>query len=184
MRMSVLKLSFDKYFNAGILLMDLERIRQKHDIIREATAFFERFTLLCSLADQDFLNAAFKEDVLLIEEKFNRIKDPNHDIDDAVLHFAGTKPWQISRDSARDKFYWDTFMRSEWDEQLFDALRDLYGGRYMHRHSSDCIKYLVKRFLENFRSAFKVSLPRLLVLCRVTVSESIRGVRNSKTRND
>jgi lipopolysaccharide biosynthesis glycosyltransferase len=176
----VLKLTRDKYFFSGMLLMDLERIRQEHDLIEEAKIFFERFALLSKYPDQDFLNVTFKEDVLFIEERFNRIKDPDNNIDGAILHFAGTKPWQFVRDSARDKFYWATFMRSEWNDQLPDALRDLCGGRYMHRHSSDCIKHLVKRFGEKFRHALRFSLPMRFTICRMAVSEWSRNILKHK----
>jgi lipopolysaccharide biosynthesis glycosyltransferase len=180
MRAYVLKLEWNTYFLSGMLLMDLERIRQKHNLIKEATAFFERFALLSKYPDQDFLNVAFKEDVLFIEEKFNRINDSDNNISDAILHFAGTKPWQFLRDSARDKFYWDTFMRSEWNDQHFEALRDLCSGQYMHRHSSDCIKHVAKRFLENLCRTFTVSLPRRLKLCRMAASELSRSIWNPK----
>jgi lipopolysaccharide biosynthesis glycosyltransferase len=176
MRVHILNLTRDKYFLAGMLLMDLERIRQKHNLMREAKIFFEQFALLFKYPDQDFLNVTFKEDVFFIEERFNKIKDPDNNIDGAILHFAGTKPWQFVRDSARDKFYWDTFMRSEWNDQLFDALKDLCGGRYMHRHSHDCIEHLVKRFLKNLRHTLSMSLPRRFTLCRMVVSAWSRGV--------
>jgi lipopolysaccharide biosynthesis glycosyltransferase len=180
MRMNALKLSGYKYFNSGILLMDLERIRQKHHLINEAELFFEKFTLLAKSPDQDFLNVAFKEDVLFIEERFNRIKYPDNNVNDAILHYINVKPWQFLRDSARDKIYWDTFMRSEWNDQLFDALKDLCSDQYMHRHSSDCIKRVVRSFLENLCHTFTVSLPKRLKLCRMVVSKLSRGVLNSK----
>jgi lipopolysaccharide biosynthesis glycosyltransferase len=180
MRAHILNWKWDKYFLSGMLLMDLERIRREHNLIREAKIFFERFASLFKYPDQDFLNAAFKEDVLLIEEKFNKIKDCDHNINDAILHYE-IKPWQFLRDSARDKFYWDTFMRSEWNDQWFEALRDLCGGRYMHRHSSDCTGHLIKRFWENFRRTLEISLPRRFVLCRMTVSEWITGCKTKKS---
>ncbi|MDR2175922.1 MAG: hypothetical protein LBO82_08330, partial [Synergistaceae bacterium] len=98
--------------------------------------------------------------------------------DNAVLHFANVKPWQFLRDSARDKFYWDTFMRSEWNDQLFDALKGLCGSQYMHRRSSDCIKRVTRSFLENIRRTFTVSLPKRFKLCRMAVSEWRRSTRN------
>jgi lipopolysaccharide biosynthesis glycosyltransferase len=180
MRAYILNLTWDKYFLSGMLLMDLERIRQKHNLMREAKNFFERFALLFRYPDQDFLNATFKGDVLFLEERFNRIKDPDNDINDAILHYANVKPWQFLRDSARDKFYWDTFMRSEWSEQLSEALRDLCDGRYMHRHSSDCIKRVARSFLENLRRTFTVSFSKRFQLCRMAVSKLSRGVLNSK----
>jgi lipopolysaccharide biosynthesis glycosyltransferase len=181
MRARVLNFKWDKFFNSGVLLMDLERIRQKHDLVKEAKAFFERFPSLCKTPDQEFLNAAFKEDALPIEERFNRLKDP-YNIRASILHFIGVKPWQFLRDSPGDKFYWETFIHSEWNDQILDALGDLCGDRYMHRHSSDCIEHLVKRFWEKFWHTLRVSLPMRLTICRMAVSGLGRGVLKSENQ--
>jgi lipopolysaccharide biosynthesis glycosyltransferase len=173
-------LAWDKYFNAGILLMDLERIRQEHDFITEAKTFFERFTLLCEHLDQDFLNVVFKGKVFFLEERFNRIKDIDNNINDSILHFAGRKPWQFLRNSARDKLYWETFMRSEWNDQWFDALRELCVTQ--HSRSSDCVGHLMKKFTENFFHTFTLSLPKRLKICSMAVSKFGHSIRKSIMR--
>jgi lipopolysaccharide biosynthesis glycosyltransferase len=180
-RANLLRLARDKYFNSGILLMDLERIRQKHNVMREAKTFFERFALLSKYPDQDFLNAAFKEDVLFIEGRFNRRIDDPYKLSESILHCTGTKPWQFPRDSARDKFYWETFMRSEWNDWWFEALRALSDNQYMHRRSSSCVKHLVRRYSGNLRRSFTASWARRFKLCWLTASELSRRILRHKS---
>ncbi|MDR1943443.1 MAG: glycosyltransferase family 8 protein, partial [Synergistaceae bacterium] len=119
-----------KYFNAGVLLMNLDRIRQrKINLVESAVIFFKCYRLCNYYADQDFLNSLFCGDTLLIDERFNSIKNLP-DIENTILHFAGGgKPWKPHSDERRrDCFYWETLLRSEWRDQfisaMFDMLRD------------------------------------------------------------
>jgi lipopolysaccharide biosynthesis glycosyltransferase len=175
-RFGLLKLECEKYFNAGVLVMNLESIRQKHNLPDEVRAFYKRYEPWAMSADQDFLNAAFKDDVFFIDERFNRFLGTSNSkefngIEGAIVHFAAEKPWTFPKNSKRDRFYWEIFMRSEWNDQFFDAIRALSNSQYLHRHTSDCIKRLVSRLLNNLCHTFTVSLPKRFNYCKVYLLE-------------
>jgi lipopolysaccharide biosynthesis glycosyltransferase len=129
-------LDMDRYFNAGILLMDIAAIRAKglaermRDI--EGTA---RYTS----RDQDWLNMVFRDECVLIDPTWNsgwgnpktakgyipaemRARYAESRDDPAIVHFTGTeKPWHARRAPVRLHLlqqplqrrlrarYWDAF---------------------------------------------------------------------------
>ena len=110
-----------KYFNAGVLLMNLDRIRQRDGLVKKASAFFRRYRWCCDFLAQDFLNAFLQDDVLYIDGRFN--SSERHDIGGAILYFTGdNRPWSRPLREPRDYFYWETFARSEWRDQLVKAM--------------------------------------------------------------
>ena len=136
-----------EYFNSGVLLMNLDRIRRKFDLVEESVRFFKRYAHVCSYPDQDFLNVLFRGDVRFIDERFNRITE-RRDIKDSIMHLTGKyKPWTFHLCDPRDIFYWRTFARSEWKDQLVDAMLEMYKANpTAHPHSSDCMKRLLTRW--------------------------------------
>lgn len=102
----------DFYFNSGVMLLNLDKIRQD-DIIRSAVIYFNTHNEV--FGDQDVLNVVFGKDVKPLSYKYNcnsvffEEKDadflsnffqesvpqtPREVYDRAIiLHFAGHKPW-------------------------------------------------------------------------------------------
>jgi lipopolysaccharide biosynthesis glycosyltransferase len=154
-RYEMLNLEYEKYFNSGVLVMNLDRIRQKHNLPDEVIAFYERYSFWAQCVDQDFLNVVFKDDVFFIDERFNRFfatspKELSDDIEEAVVHFAGiVKPWIFPENLPKYRFYWETLARSEWNDQLFDTVRELsYDlNRKIHRSVYDCVRHIRNRVL-------------------------------------
>jgi lipopolysaccharide biosynthesis glycosyltransferase len=138
----------EKYFNAGVLLMNLDRIRrEKCNLIEEAIKFFTRYYRCAEFPDQDFLNVFFGNDVRHIDERFNRISD-HHNIDNSILHLTGRqKPWVAPLCEPRDYLYWNTFARSEWQDQTVDAMLEMHKNNdHIHNHTSDCWRHILMRW--------------------------------------
>jgi lipopolysaccharide biosynthesis glycosyltransferase len=108
-----------EYFNAGVLLMNFARIRERHNLLKESREFFERYNLLSDDADQDFLNTAFRGDVMLVDGRFNDFYGSEGRY---IMHFAGRKPWKLPAHSPRDALFWKTLMDSEWGSTVVDRL--------------------------------------------------------------
>lgn len=105
------------YFNAGIMLMNIEKIRQEYDFYR----FIEEFNLRREnifAQEQDLLNDLFFGKVKFVDENkydlFAKVafsKGLGHEWvkeNVAIIHFAGGKPWDA--DSFRystEKLWWD-----------------------------------------------------------------------------
>lgn len=159
-----------EYFNAGVLLMDLDKIRKSHDFIAEVAAFYKKYKKAISWADQDCLNHIFAGDTRLMSERFNCIRpkdlDDSHNLS-AIWHMAGLKPWEAYTRPGVDELYWHYLAMTPWcastDDLIKVMLKGLQSHKYWHRHSSDCVKRLKKQLSENiFRMRLWV-LPYLLV---------------------
>ena len=139
------------YFCSGVIFMNLRRIRERYNLLESAEFFFERYKLCVDYPDQDFLNVMFQGDACYIDERFQRLTD-HRDFENSILHLVG-KPWAYSTGAPSDYMYWEIFARSEWRDQLADAVVGvIMNNPHQHRHTSDCRKKL----LRNFREALTV----------------------------
>ena len=147
-RFWAMRLNKQKYFNSGVLVMNLDRIRQKYDLAEEAKSFFRRYRFCRRYCDQDILNMLFNGDALQINERFNSCGS-HAAVNKAILHFSGAKPWYFPA-FKRDYLYWKTLARSEWRDQLFDAVFEICrNGDYAHRHTKDCFKRICRQGWRN-----------------------------------
>ena len=100
----------ERYFNAGVLLFHLEKIRKEHDLAREAIRFL-RENPQCTLSDQDALNALFADSYLSLSHRFNCFTNrlsPDTVIPSGIFHFAGCSP------SFEAPAWWDSLFLSAW----------------------------------------------------------------------
>lgn len=130
MAKEILRIYFDKslsdYFNAGVLLINLQKWRQKM-ISQYLSEFIELHKNQLLRADQDILNCLFKNDWLLLDKKFNLdLKRGNlnsePEKDTVVLHYSDkAKPWQYIFYGKSQKYYWQYLKKTPWaDFKLSD----------------------------------------------------------------
>lgn len=159
----------DKYFNSGVLLMDLDKIRKDYDFIAEAAAFYGKYKKAILLADQDCLNHIFAGGVRFLDARFNCIRP--EDLDNggglaAIWHMAGAKPWEIYSRPGTDDLYWHYLTMTPWGADRADLINALLQGlglsRHSHRHSSDCVKRLKGQMYENIFKAHIWLVPNIL----------------------
>lgn len=88
----------DRYFNAGVLVLDLEKMRERQlsqVLIDEAAEKVDELRF----GDQDLLNVYFKEEVVMLDERYNytyyRMRYENRPLEElSILHYNGPiKPW-------------------------------------------------------------------------------------------
>lgn len=88
----------EDYINAGILLLDLEKMRQR-DLSRQLIAFAVANAPRLRFGDQDIINIYFKEELVRVDTRYNYtnylMRYEGRSVDDvAVLHYNGpVKPW-------------------------------------------------------------------------------------------
>lgn len=110
----------EQYFNSGVMVMNVQRIRQQHKLLGELTAFLNDFPQ-ATVVDQDFLNRLFHEDCVWLPERFNRFVagwqgDWNSDCrSEAIWHWAGPgdKPWK-GFVAPVDLLYWRYLVLTPW----------------------------------------------------------------------
>jgi lipopolysaccharide biosynthesis glycosyltransferase len=144
MRSKIMGSVTEEHFNSGVLLMNLQRIREKYDLLREARDFFARFAHVANCADQDYLNVLFLKDVVFLEERFNRVgwKHTHPAIDRSILHLTG-KPWKRPQKNDRDALFWKTFSESEWGDQMNAALLEAFQNKSLS--ARECVRELWRK---------------------------------------
>lgn len=100
-----------KYFNAGVMLMNLEKIRQDITFASYVEAV-KQLEYDLPYMDQDLMNYLLGENVKYIEaDKYNNVILPNSVMPhcDSVIYHYGTeyKPWKEVKDTAYYRMWWE-----------------------------------------------------------------------------
>ena len=81
-----------QYFNAGVLVMDLKRIRETHNLLEETMDFFQKYPNP-RFPDNDALNFIFRGNVLPLDSCYNsftvHLRQKDHMLAPYIYHFAG-----------------------------------------------------------------------------------------------
>lgn len=96
----------DYYFNSGVMLMNVKKMREISFFEKAKTVILERRKELL-FHDQDVLNILLHSDVLPIEQKWNMIYLTEMKPGLAVIHFAGYKPWNTECMHPLKYLYWE-----------------------------------------------------------------------------
>ena len=97
----------DLYFNAGLILIDMEGWRAADIPTRLATAIDDG-TMDRIYYDQDFLNLVFKHDWKRLDQMWNVLnpRGPHEAFDPKLLHYTGPrKPWHLVSGVAFSRVY-------------------------------------------------------------------------------
>jgi lipopolysaccharide biosynthesis glycosyltransferase len=144
------------YVNAGVLLMNLSKIREKYQLIQQYALWMKRYRGYARMLDQDFINSCFQNDIKILEKRFNNCSAHHHsdsnydlnspDIAHSILHaIVGSKPWVSLRGSAMDRLYWKSFLRTPWGrlsaDELVDMMIDIVQKSPLtHRQTPQCYR--------------------------------------------
>ena len=161
-----------EYFNAGVLLLNLKKLREQYNFLKAVGDFYAKYKKCITLADQDCLNHIFACDKLLIHERFNRIDAggvTEENLKGSIWHMAGgaAKPWVLCTRPYVDDLYWrylrmTPYCRDE-NELIRMMLHDLSTSPYAHLHSSDCTKRIKKQIADNIFRGHIWTLPHILI---------------------
>ncbi|MEG1545127.1 MAG: hypothetical protein RR382_11500, partial [Tannerellaceae bacterium] len=107
--------------------------------------------------DQDFLNIAFANDILYLDNKFNsesKESKQGYDLCGHIWHFIGfAKPWNVFTGAEADYLYWYYLSQIPWKDELIKSMMNAARNQQLyHRHSKDCVNRLTKQFLDNIKS--------------------------------
>ena len=172
-RIHLLGGSHSSYVNAGVLLMDLERIRERDNFLEVCPAWFKEHHRLANLADQDFLNVFFQDSIRLIPGRFNEMRD-GHAGENSILHLIlDHKPWARMAGYAADRLYWKMYLRSAWGEGMDrEAIVDILSetARHtpkLHMHTSQCWRQVGLRLWKDIVLNEVTRCLIIVVLCLV-----------------
>lgn len=110
-----------RYFNSGVLYMNLDQIRQKGDMCNTVLDCLKRIPK-SNLPDQDALNVIYGKDTLLIDHSWNCFVRPiqnagKRELENKVYHFVGTRCILYSFTGVDWKYY-ETILRTPWGMEI------------------------------------------------------------------
>ena len=127
-------ISPNKYFNSGVLMLNLSKLRQMEDLPREYVTFIQGHPHTMML-DQDFLNLKFQSDAIFLPNKFNFVVDNIDSVDLSILskqtivHLAGPfKPWNCRNPFVIKYFcqyFAKNFEKGEREEKMLAYMSEL-----------------------------------------------------------
>lgn len=154
-----------KYFNAGMIIFNLNKIRQYYQLKKQCLDFLNKYTYAPCL-DQDALNFIFRNDCKYLPNCYNQIADDIFDCDvepcpiseedwfGICWHFAGKeKPW-VSKKYPVFKLYWAFLHHTAWadtPEKLFELMYQVKDGsldRIMLSQDINSRKSFIKNFIK------------------------------------
>ncbi len=111
----------DLYYNAGVMVWNLRKIRAEHDIYEEAMSFFELYGIYCEgFTDQHASNAIFKNDVRYVPNKYNlitkNIRNIGHHLGEYIYHFADEIP-KMELNEEFDVLFYNTLAETPWGKE-------------------------------------------------------------------
>ena len=124
-RMNFVKTDDNFYFNAGVILFNLKKMREENTQDKLFNYLKENFEHL-SYSDQDVLNAVLFERVKKLPQEFNLLT-PNiyfeNTQDTTIAHFAGVKPWKVGFYNPYRELYWKYFIQAGADVKKFNQIK-------------------------------------------------------------
>lgn len=143
------------YFNAGVLLMNLDKIRANYNLAELSLKFFVKYSKILSIADQDCINFIFRNDKKTLPESYNRMRpfDTTNGISGQIFHTADRKPYNTYTRPMIDELYWHFLRKTAFcksEEELVSAICNGLGkSSYVHLHSSACVTRLFAQLKKN-----------------------------------
>ena len=169
----------DKYFNSGVIVFDLIKIRGKNiNIWAEALEYFRRYPYALS-PDQDFLNKIFNKSMCELDRKFNTFGFAI-DFSSVKGKLWHAKPWDPARISPNVVIYWRYLAMTPWSHDIVVDITEAWAkSQYTHHNSSHCIKRLL-RGLKRKLSPRSVWLSYKIIVIWHDVIYRIRKKLNNK----
>lgn len=133
-------IDYNNYFNAGIIVMNLEELRKYK--------FQEKFLYLLEKVkfevaqDQDYLNRLCKGRVKLLDSSWNKMPVMGKDDKEIkIIHYnLGAKPWYFD-DVAYQEYFWEYASKTEFYNQILE-LRKKYTEEDKERDDANSFKLI------------------------------------------
>ena len=122
-------ISFEDYFNSGVLIMNLRRLRVEISTITDGFKFLGKNPVY-NLADQEILNYCFASQSLKLPNKFNRHltfarRDGDFEVRDRILHYTANT-LRLDAEDIFNRLWLKYFSKTPWFNE--STLGNLYEG--------------------------------------------------------
>ena len=109
-----------KYFNSGMLLMDLDKYR-KEDILNKFLHLLLTYNFETAAPDQDYLNVLCKDKVKYLERGWDRMStDEDYDGELYIIHYNNfRKPWYYD-DVPYGRYFWEYAPKTNYYDRIME----------------------------------------------------------------
>ena len=109
-----------KYFNSGMLLMDLDKYREE-DILNKFLHLLLTYNFETAAPDQDYLNVLCKDKVKYLERGWDRMStDENYDGELYIIHYNNfRKPWYYD-DVPYGRYFWEYVPKTNYYDRIME----------------------------------------------------------------
>ncbi len=151
----------DHYLNAGVMIMDLAKMRRQGNFLNEAIEYLVRRKNFITLPDEIVFNFVFKEDIKTLSEKYNRFI-LNQDLSDCIVHTFKDKPWEDGfKGELHEVMYWKMYLKSAWGEHIaredvIDLVVSLLErSQYVHKSEKQCFAKITGSLKSSMKIIFR-----------------------------
>ncbi|SFT61245.1 Lipopolysaccharide biosynthesis protein, LPS:glycosyltransferase [Selenomonas sp. GACV-9] len=107
----------ERYFNSGVLLIDMEKFRQEEQLLERGAAFLRKHELV-DYPDQDILNYFFGKDCRLLLERYNtlvswELTHKQENVGACIYHYAGQR-YAIDAVNNFHRLFLTYFTKTPW----------------------------------------------------------------------
>ena len=169
----------DDYFNSGVLLMNLEKLRAEENLIHEGLIFRIEHTHYRNF-DQDILNYCFSKSYLKLPVRFNRFVGSARvngelNVDNKICHYAGAT-LRLDMNEPPNKIFMKYFLKTPWFDEdsigrMYEGIQQLYVDRqnfvtYVSAMMSgkSRIFFITPQMLEGIKNIFGVQEHEEIIL--------------------
>ena len=147
-------------FNSGVLLMDLDRLRERGDILLPGLRFLAQYPGESKFYDQDILNYYFAKELTPLPWNYNILLHWDKQfgapvLTEGIYHFMGHS-LELKEDDPRDTLFFEVFLRTPW-----------FGGKFLEHFGTtmeQIYELTVVPWMEQARKLFLATLTRHPVL--------------------
>ncbi len=105
------------YINAGVLVMNLQKIRSQYNTSQPIFDWFAHYAHLLPFLDQDLINSMFAGDIKILDSKYNVYK-LKQDLSGCIIHMWAGKPWLKFSGAEHERLYWKFYLLSAWGDDM------------------------------------------------------------------
>lgn len=138
----VVGVSRHNFFNAGVMLINCKRFREKN-VLASFTSLLKEYNFVVT-QDEDYLNLICKDHVLWLDSRWNTeiFGEIPYDISEAhILHYIMTsKPWHY-KDCRYGELFWEYADRTSVAEEMH-AVLEAYSDSERQRDAESCERLL------------------------------------------
>jgi len=126
----------EHYINAGVLYMNLDRIRERGNMRQDILNYLER-DKKTQLPDQDAINVVYKDSMLWLDESWNYFvqfvyENKEQTLEKRIYHYVGTR-CNLCSSMPVDYLYYETINRTPWRNSMGQNLLQASLGRLNER---------------------------------------------------